>query len=255
MLHRKLLPKKAKLMIDYRTTIYKNCNPNCQGLEPAFDPLMGERWGRAYDYYLRGWLPEKKNAAIVDLACGNGKLLYFFKERGYKNITGVDISPGQVQLARQVIPEVYQMDVIDFLGSYVNSFDLITGLDIIEHLQKDEILRFLGLCHRALRKGGRLILQTPNADSPLSTSIRYGDFTHEVCFNPNVLLGLLHLCKFNQVEVREQGPVPLGYSIVSTIRYAIWQIIRMGLKLWNFAETGGPGSGLFTRVLIVSGNS
>jgi len=132
---------------------------------------------------------------------------------------------------------------------------LITGLDIIEHFQKDGVLRFLDLCFLALRPGGRFILQTPNADSLWGVTIRYGDFTHEVCFNPNALLRLLSLCGFDSrgLEVREADPVPCGYSIASTVRYGIWQCIRAALKACNIVETGSSGSGVFTRVFLVSG--
>ncbi len=184
---------------------------------------------------------------------GGGKLLYFFKRMGYHDITGVDISPSQVKLARQVIPEVHEINVLNFLEANAGKFALITGLDIIEHFTKPEVLRFLDACYNALQPGGRLILQTPNADSPWGSVHRYNDFTHEVGFNPNALSRLLALVGFKQIIPREQGPVPMGHSIKSTVRSLIWQAIRGGLKLWNLAETGGAGSGVFTRVFLVSG--
>jgi hypothetical protein len=52
--------------------------------------------------------------------------------------------------------------------------------------------------------------------------------------------------------VREQGPIPFGYSAVSTVRFVIWQAIRTGLKFWNIAETGESGNGVLTRVFLVS---
>ena len=121
------------------------------------------------------------------------------------------------------------------------------------HFYKDEVLRFLDACNNALKPGGRLVLQTPNADSPWGMSIRHGDFTHEVGFNPNALTRLLSLTGFQAIESRETGPIPLGHSIKSTIRFFIWQIIRAGLKLWNLAETGSAGSGIFTRVFLIAG--
>jgi SAM-dependent methyltransferase len=243
----------TEVVDDYRTRIYHRYASVIQDSEPFFNAEEAKRWGRAYDYYFRGLLPEKKDAAIVDLGCGSGRLLYFFKERGYTNVTGVDISPEQVQLARQVVPHVFQANIMDFLQSHSKSFDMITGLDIIEHFHKDEVLRFLDLCIQALKEGGRLILQTNNAESPWGTMHRYNDFTHEVCFSTNVLLRLLNLFGFEHVEAREQGPVPWGYSLFSSVRYVVWQVIRLGLMLWNVVETGGPGSGVFTRVFLVSG--
>jgi hypothetical protein len=72
-----------------------------------------------------------------------GNLLYFFKQRGYNIITGVDISPEQVKLAREVIFQVEEVNALEFLEANLQPFDLIiTGLDLIEHFNKDAVLYF-----------------------------------------------------------------------------------------------------------------
>ena len=62
-----------------RRAIYENYGHDFQDTSEAFEPAVAKRWGKAYRWYLRGWLPESKDAAIVELACGNGKLLQFFR--------------------------------------------------------------------------------------------------------------------------------------------------------------------------------
>lgn len=237
----------------YRAHLYENYGADFQSAPERFDSSAAVRWGRAYDHYLRGWLPESKDARIVDLACGYGKLLYFFRERGYRRIAGVDISPDQVRRAREVVATVHQGDVLAFLAGHSAEFDLITALDLIEHLTKDEVLRFVHSCFQALRPGGRLILQTPNADSPFGMAMRYNDLTHEVCFNPNALGRLLARAGFRNIEARELGPVPFGYSFASTVRWCLWQSLRAGVVLWNVVETGSPGSRIVTRNFVVGG--
>ncbi len=239
--------------VSYRDRLYSNYGHDFQDAGDQFDREGATRWGRACAYHLRGWLPEGKDARVLDLACGAGKLLFFFSERGYKDLTGVDISQDQVALARQVTPNVRQESVLSHLESHPVSYDVITGYDIIEHFHKDEALRFIDGCLSALRPGGRLILQTPNADSPWGTMHRYNDFTHEICFNPNALARLLRVAGFSAVEARETGPLPWGSSFASTVRYAIWQMIRTGLYIWNLAETGTAGGGVWTRVFLISG--
>lgn len=237
----------------YRAHLYENYGADFQSAPERFDSSAAARWGRAYDHYLRSWLPESKDARIVDVACGYGKLLYFFRERGYRQIAGVDISPDQVRRAREVVATVHQGDVLAFLAGHSAEFDLITALDLIEHLTKDEVLRFVHSCFEALRPGGRLILQTPNADSPFGMASRYNDLTHEVCFNPNALGRLLSRAGFRNIEARELGPVPFGYSVASTVRWCLWQSIRAGVVLWNVVETGSPGSRIVTRNFAVGG--
>jgi len=238
---------------DYRARLYERYASNFQSAPKAFDLTAARRWGAAYRHYLRGWLPRQRDACILDVACGGGKLLQFYVDSGYNDVHGVDISPDQVALARQVIPKVVQASALDYLAEHTSTFDLISGLDIIEHFRKDEALQFLDLCFAALKQGGRLILQTPNAESPWGSHHRYNDLTHELGFNPNALSRLLTLVGFDQVGAREQGPVPWGYSVASTVRWCIWQSIRGGLKVWNVVETGDAGSGVFTRVFLMAG--
>jgi hypothetical protein len=63
----------------------------------------------------------------------------------------------------------------------------------------------------------------------------------------------LKLAGFEQFESREMGPVPFGHSIASSLRAGIWQAFRLVFKIWNIAEFGGSGSGVFTRVFLISG--
>lgn len=239
--------------MDYRKRIYAHYASKILELGQVFDERSSRRLGRSRRYYLRGWLPQSVDAHIADVACGDGSLLHFLKEQGYRRICGVDISPEQVKLAQQVTPDVVESDAIAFLEANPGRFDVITGIEMVEHFHKPEVLHFLDACYAALKPGGRLILETPNADSPWGTMHRYTDFTHEVGFSPGSLSHLLRLVGFGGIEARETGPVPLGNSFASTVRYLLWQVIRSGLKAWNLVEMGHAGSGVFTRSFIISG--
>lgn len=237
----------------YRERLYANYGKDFQDAPETFDRKAALRWGRARRYHLRRWLPESKSARIVDIASGGGKLLHFFVEQGYQQIEGVDISPDQVALSRQVTPNVTQGNVIEFLEANPSRFDLITAFDIIEHLNKDEAVRFLDAAYVALKPAGRLIVQTPNAGVPWGVQPLYGDFTHETGFNPNALGRLLRVTRFDAIEARECDPPPFGHSLLSSIRFVLWQIIRLVLMAWNLIETGSNGDRVFTRVFLITG--
>lgn len=238
---------------DYRDRLYARYGKNFQDAQEQFDPDASRRWGRARRHYLRGWLPVNKKARIVDLACGDGKLLHFLVEQGYRQVEGVDTSPDQVALSRQVTPNITHGDAIKFLEAHPAQFDLITGFDIVEHLHKDEVLRLLDSAYAALNPGGRLIVQTPNAGVPWGLQLRYGDFTHELGFNANVLGRLLKLAGFIGTEARECEPPPYGHSALSSIRYLLWQLIRLQYMARNLIETGTAGDRIFTRVFLITG--
>lgn len=198
------------------------------------------------------WLPEDRAAPVLDIGCGPGFFLYVLEKLGYGDVTGVDLSPEQVALAREHCPRarVVLGDARELLAANPGRFALITGFDFIEHFGKDELFPLLGLVAAALRPGGRLILQTPNAESPWGLMHRYHDLTHELAFDAHSLAHALRLAGLGEVEARECGPYVHG--VKSLVRKVLWQGIRAGLAAWNLVETGSVGSGVYTRVFTVA---
>jgi 2-polyprenyl-3-methyl-5-hydroxy-6-metoxy-1,4-benzoquinol methylase len=208
-----------------------------------------KQWGNIVSHNIRGWLPNNKDIECLDVACGVGQMLYFLKQSDYKRLTGIDISHEQVVASKKIWPNVLETNAIDFLKLYENKFDLITGFDIIEHLTKNEIFDFLEGLFRSLKPGGTLILQTPNAESPFGTMIRYGDLTHEIAFTPHSIKHILCVTGFKNIEFHECGPVAHGFK--SFIRKGLWLILRSFIGVWNLVETGSKGSGIYTRIFII----
>ncbi len=235
---------------DYRSRIYAAYATRGRFVEPSFDRAAAGRRSRYLASVLRGWLPEDRGAAITDLGCGSGEVLSALGSFGYTSLAGVDASGEQVRVAREIAPQVVEGDLFEYLSEHEAAFGLVTAFDVVEHLGKEEVMAFLDACHRALAPGGRLVLQTPNAESPWGPSVRYGDFTHETCFTPESLGWLLRLSGFEEIEGREAGPRPLGP--VSFGRFFLWRWIRWALALWNLVETGSAGSGIYTRVFLIS---
>jgi 2-polyprenyl-3-methyl-5-hydroxy-6-metoxy-1,4-benzoquinol methylase len=209
-------------------------------------------WANGALKHIQGWLPDDHAVPILDVGCGSGKLLYLFQQLGYVNLTGVDLSPEQIQLAQSRFSQatIIQGDVREFLKDRVEQYSLICAFDVIEHFRKEEVLPFLELIFQSLRPGGRLILQTPNAESPWFGSVAYGDFTHEWFFTPHGLEHVLRLVGFEQFQARESGPYVHGAK--SLIRHWLWRLIHLGLAAWNLAEMGGAGSRIYSRVFVAT---
>jgi cyclopropane fatty-acyl-phospholipid synthase-like methyltransferase len=235
----------------YRGFFYREYASAIQDQPTQFDAAAARHWARPYSRYLRGWLPADRGSAILDLGCGSGKFLHWLAGQGYLNLSGIDVSASQVALARQAVQNVFEGDAIGFLREKTEHFDVIVGLDVIEHFDKEEVIDALQACHGALRAGGRLILQTPNADNPFVAGVRYGDFSHETCFGPASLGRILSLCGFRSVEVRECGPVVRGPG--SLVQWMLWRFVRQCFRLVNVIETSYPGAGVLTRVMVISG--
>mgnify|MGYP003647639721 CR=1 FL=1 len=236
--------------MDYQKRIYEQYASVCRSSGGVFNEKEAMRYAAGFSRYFDGWLPPEKNANILDLACGSGRTLYFLKKKGYSNICGVDISEEQVALARQVTNNVTVGNVLEFLTGKQSKYDLIFAQDIVEHLTKNEVFDMLEACQNALAPGGRLILSSPNAESPMFGFRRYGDFTHEICITPSAVSHVLKIVGFDQVTFREIGPY--SHGIVSGIRTVLWAILRWFLKLYNLIEIGHPGSGICTRDFLIS---
>lgn len=237
--------------MSYRTRIYEQYAHSFQirGYKRA-DLYL--RWADAYGYFLRRWLPKEKGVKIADVGCGGGQLMAAMRHLGYHGLIGVDLSPQQVELARQRGFSVEEDDVIRFLERNESGFDLIMAMDIAEHLGKDELLDFLERGFKALRIGGRIVLQMPNPNSLFGMSVRYGDLTHEVCLGPDCAVRLLKMVGFKNCEVREAGPIPHWKSPLGVARWVAWRLLCVIFTLYNSIETGSMGTCIFTRVYFIS---
>jgi SAM-dependent methyltransferase len=234
--------------MNYRDRVYAHYTS--QKMPEALSRTEGEalRWSQGAAHRLRDWLPGSRDAVILDLGCGPGNMLHLLRGQGYRRVTGVDISPEQVRVASSVGFPVVNSDLMGFLAGRSDDTDCIILFDVIEHFTKDELFTFLDACHRALRPGGIFILQTPNAESPWGAMHRYHDITHETGFDPASLDHVLRVAGFGSFQARECGPVVHG--VRSAVRWMIWRLIAAWLAVWNLAETGTRGSGIYTRIFV-----
>jgi hypothetical protein len=85
--------------------------------------------------------------------------------------------------------------------------------DIIEHLEKYEILDLLKNIFKKLNVGGRLIIKAPNASNPImASSSRYCDFTHELLFTEESMSQVLQISGFTQISIYPQDLFVFYYN-------------------------------------------
>ena len=88
---------------------------------------------------------------------------------GYENYQGIDISASTVDYCTSIGLNCERVDdTIDWLGKNQNKFELITILDVLEHVKRNEMLDFLSAIQSSLKMGGRLIVQVPNLQTSRS---------------------------------------------------------------------------------------
>ena len=75
------------------------------------------------------------------------------------------------------------------------------------------VLDILDLCYQALKEGGRLIVMTPNGESPIFGRIRYGDITHCCAFTTTSMAHLFRVCGFNVFRFKPYESRPIQISL------------------------------------------
>lgn len=192
-------------------------------------------------------LPKDHSARILDAGCGSGFLLEFLRAQGYVSSYGVDTSQEQVDFCTENGFSVERRDLIEFLESGAQ-WDQIFCTDVIEHLHKNEVVRFLEACRAALSPGGTLIVRTGNAASIYGLYLRYIDFTHETFYTENSLSQLLLACGYANVRVFD-NKAPFGLRPKRFARWLLLKTWRAALRLAFALEVGTDAPRLFGKLL------
>ena len=94
---------------------------------------------------------------ILDVGCGTGANLLMLSE--YGDAEGVDISEDALAFCRERGLEKVRLGAGEKLPYADGTFDLVTALDVVEHMDDD--LAGLREMRRVLRPGGRVLLFVP----------------------------------------------------------------------------------------------
>lgn len=107
------------------------------------------------------FLNELKPGRLLEIGFGDARRMRQFVELGW-HVVGQELDPVALSNARRKGFEVYQGELTQ-LGLEPNQFDAIVGSHVIEHMRNP--LAQLNECHRLLKRGGRLVILTPNTAS------------------------------------------------------------------------------------------
>ena len=94
---------------------------------------------------------------ILDVGCGTGANLEMLSQFG--KAEGVDISAEALEFCRERGLQQVKQGAAESLPYESDSFDLVTGLDVVEHLDDD--ITGLKEMRRVLRRDGRAVLFVP----------------------------------------------------------------------------------------------
>lgn len=101
----------------------------------------------------------------LDVGCGDGRWTVDLKSRldPEAEVVGVDFSARAIGFARLIEPSIdFQVQRGETLPFADRSFDLITAIEVIEHVEDGAEEPFLAELHRLLAPRGLLLLTTPS---------------------------------------------------------------------------------------------
>jgi SAM-dependent methyltransferase len=101
----------------------------------------------------------KDKGTCADFGCGPGQTTKFLFDAGVKDIVGIDISPGMVNVARRIFPLI-KFETGDLLAlSYnTNHFASAVAFYSIVHFDYDQIAKAFKEVNRVLKKGAHFLL-------------------------------------------------------------------------------------------------
>ena len=106
-----------------------------------------------------------KDAKILDLGCGPGYFLDGMKSRGYTNLTGVTLSPGDIKICEDKGHTIKTYD-LSFLPQKDGYFDESVDFIFLRHALEHSPYPIFSLMeyNRVLKQGGKLYIEVPAPD-------------------------------------------------------------------------------------------
>lgn len=167
---------------------------------------------------------------ILDIGAGDRALGNFLRECGFKGVyKSLDVDKS----VKHDFKDIFEIK---------EKFDFICLLELIEHLELSEAIKYFDLCKELLSDNGCLYISTPNIFHP---TYFWSDPTHIQHYPIKFLYGILKLLGFCNIESYKIIELPVErtnvyQSIKSKIRFRIWQTLGFERATRIFVKCNKP---------------
>ncbi len=192
---------------------------------------------------------------ILEIGCGSGKLIHRLKEQG-AIVKGIE----PVEKMAVHAWENYGLDVqsayFEDIQFQAETFDLIIALEVIEHVLNPKV--FLTKCFDILKKGGFVLISTPNYHAGKSIGSRWTgfqtSFEHLYYFSRESLKALSEKVGFQMAKINFTGlATRFRERKILRIRvfHAFLRACKMKNKFYEWVEKGQVKRGIAHQLWIV----
>ncbi|MGU3544866.1 class I SAM-dependent DNA methyltransferase [Methylobacterium sp. A52T] len=192
------------------------------GYAPRFERHLVDGLGYVGPQIVRDALPcvPERFAVALDLGCGTGLMGEVVRDR-VDHLTGIDLSPGMLALARAKTARgrpLYERLVEGDLGAALAdlpeaSADLCLAADVLIYVA--DLATFLARVGRVLRPGGLGAVTVQSHDGPGSVLGEDGRYAHaEAHIAATAAASALELLTTRPAEVRREGGRPVPGRVV-----------------------------------------
>jgi SAM-dependent methyltransferase len=139
--------------------------------DDGFSTTRHWSWGVHYLgglHLVQSLLRQHDFSSLVDIGCGDGRFLADLRQVYPKaSLTGLDYSERSIAFAKAFAPSV-DFEATDIIATPPGeTFDVVTLIEVFEHIPPAEADDFLAAVNARLKSGGIVILTVPHMNSPL----------------------------------------------------------------------------------------
>ncbi len=182
-----------------------------------------------YDLNYRRFLPADRDAAIIDIGCGDGDFVRYAHGLGYRNITAVDIDAAALAPLAKLDGVTIIAEPADgsFVQSLPGSYALIVVKQMIYYLTRREAPAFVAALRDKLADQGVLLVEIFNGSLPSARFTEAKDPFIQTAYNEK---GIVRLLESQGLTVGELFGVQFPSGSIGRKVYGL--LGRLWFKLW-----------------------
>lgn len=178
-----------------------------------YDESFDGRFTLSYNKHLYHYVLLKDNDSVLDVACGNGRLLSMLSQKASIKAYGIDVSEEMIIAAQNYLDDVVftvcPADSISFAG---DMFDLVTVCCAFHHFSKPD--DFMSEAYRVLKENGKLVIADPSPfpvmrwiENLIIPRMKMGDVR---MYKTEELLGFFKAAGFENISYIKKGAMVIA---------------------------------------------